>query len=86
MALKKDIILDSGIEISEAYIEIDRIEAYKDYVKIHGSVYISKLAKESGKSPIKYINAKIDQDNSEYIPLAYAALKTVEGFEDATDY
>jgi len=86
MALKKDIVLDNGIEVASAYIEISRIEATDSRVNIFGAAYISKEAKEAGKAPIKKISEWILQDNSEYIPLAYAALKTVEGYEDATDY
>ena len=85
MALKKTYKLDNGLTAKDSYTKIDRIEAYNDYVIIHGSIFANKTARDEGKPPVKRIAKKIDIDNSAFIPMAYEALKSDSEFSDATD-
>ena len=60
MALKKSYKLDNGLTAKDSYTKIDRIEAYKDYVVIHASIFANKASRDGGKPPVKSILKKIN--------------------------
>lgn len=83
MALTKEIEFQNGILCENAYVKIERIEAYKDFVYIWVSVYANEESRNNGKSPIKTYSKKISSNNESFIPIAYDLLKTSEDFVDA---
>jgi len=99
MGLKKDMLLDSGIYLPEAYIKITSCVFVMGYhVNINVSVYKDYAAREDKKSPVASFKHICTTDYHEYfgidvlnkegnniISQAYEWLKTQKFYEDAKE-
>jgi hypothetical protein len=87
MALQKDFVTDSGIEIVNAYFKINTIAG--DREKLHASigVYKDAQARLDGKPPAGILEYVVDTPNSEnnLFQDIYDHLKTLVEFDDAQD-
>jgi len=90
MGLSKDIILNTGIEIKNAYIRIDTINGYKGGIDYGVNFYNSRENFLNGKSylqPTKYYHFTPDVTDmaKNFIKQGYLALKKEADFIDAVD-
>lgn len=83
MALSKDITL-KGLQVSDAYIRIDRIFGGKSE---GWQALVGVYANAETTEPIEQFNCPAPYDKNETNPfvIIYGAIKQLEGFEQATD-
>lgn len=86
MAIKGQFQTISGVDLTEAYVNIPRVEVYKQKVEevnvfkggAYVTIYASQTAYEAGKQPVEGKSVTFDLDmESELNPVeqAYVALK-----------
>lgn len=89
MALKKNIVLNNGLTINNAYIRIDNVNGYKERLEISVNSYLSY---QSFEDSIGYLEQKIynfipsvEDSSSNFIKQGYEYLKTLDEYKDAMD-
>lgn len=89
MALSKNIVLNNGLTVENAYIKIDTVGGYKGGLDISVNSYISKDGFESGKG---YLEQKIynfvpsvEDTSLNFIKQGYEYIKTLDEYKDAVD-
>lgn len=89
MALSKNIILNNGLTVENAYIRIDTVNGYKGGLDISVNSYISQKVFATGQG---YLEQKIysfipnvDDTASNFIKQGYEYLKTLDEYKDAMD-
>lgn len=89
MAISKNIILNNGLEVNNAYIRIDTINGYKGGLDISVNFYTSQGAFTSGKGYLEqkmynFVPSVIDT-SANFIKQGYEYLKTLDEYKDAVD-
>ncbi|WP_440961276.1 hypothetical protein ACN6KS_02525 [Paenibacillus nitricinens] len=89
MALKKTIVLDSGLTANGAYIRIDSLSGYKGGLDISVNSYITQEAFNTGQG---YLEQKfysfvpsVEDDAPNFIKQGYEYLRTLSEFDGAID-
>lgn len=89
MAFMKNIILNNGLSVENAYIRIDTVAGYKGRLDISVNSYLSK---ESFLGKQGYLEQKIynfipsvEDSSSNFIKQGYEYLKTLDEYKDAID-
>lgn len=89
MAISKNIILNNGLTVENAYIRIDTINGYKGGLDISVNSYISQIDFIGGK---EYLDQKIynfipniEDNASNFIKQGYEYLKSLEEYNGAID-
>lgn len=89
MAFVKNIILNNGLSVENAYIRIDTVAGYKGRLDISVNSYLSK---ESFLSNQGYLEQKmynfipnVEDDAINFIKQGYEYLKTLDEYRDTTD-
>lgn len=89
MALKKNIILESGLSVSNAYIRIDNLEGNKEFLNITTKSYVDSDSATEGKSELSTIRyaftPSVADGAANFIKQGYEHLKTLDAFAGATD-
>ena len=88
MALSKNINLDNGIILNNAYIKIDGIGGNKDNCSICVGIAVNKdLANTNNYVNRKYYNfiPSVDNAASNFIKQGYEYLKALDEYKDAAD-
>lgn len=87
MALQKDFVTDSDIEIVDAYFRICTLNGDRDKLLIRIGVYKDEQARIDGKPPAGILEYMVDTPNSEnnLFQDIYDYLKTLPEFDDALD-
>ncbi|ARV74971.1 hypothetical protein [Vibrio campbellii] len=94
MALMKEIKftpegLSASLNLSEAYVVIDRVDVLKTHSEIYLSIYESKNSRDLGLKkvldyPVEKFSPELDV-NKDIYKLAYEHLKTTQMFSGAID-
>ena len=89
MALSKNIILNNGLTVNNAYIRVDTVSGYKGGLDISVNAYVSQQDFTDGKG---YLEQKIysfvpsvEDTASNFIKQGYEYLKTLEEYADTID-
>jgi len=89
MAISKNINLNNGLEINDAYLRICLLSGNKDNININLCSYLSQEAFQQGKEwlEIKEYNfVPITTDtSSNFIKQGYDYLKTLDEYKDSVD-
>lgn len=90
MGLSKDINLDTGITVKNAYFRIDTISGYKNGIDYGVNCYNSREDFLNGKSylqPTEYFHfvPNVTDEAKNFIKQGYLALKKETNFIDAVD-
>lgn len=89
MAISKNIILNNGLVIENAYIRIDTVSGYKGGLDISVNSYISQKAFINGQGYLEQKFYKfipdVEDTASNFIKQGYEYLKTLEEYKDAVD-
>lgn len=89
MALSKNIILQNGLEVENAYIRIDTVNGYKGSLSISVNSYISQEAFQNGQpyleQNIYHFVPSVEDNAPNFIKQGYEFLKTLDEYEDAID-
>ena len=82
MAIKKDINLDTGIIVNEAYCRVENITIDKQKMNLNVRKYV---AKDKPFFSEEIITCDYDIDGDNPFKQSYEYLKTLEEFKDAED-
>lgn len=89
MALSKNIVLNNGLTVQNAYIRIDTVNGYKGRLDISVNSYVSQQDFQNGSGYLEqnmYNFVPSVEDNSpNFIRQGYEYLKTLPGYQGATD-
>lgn len=89
MALQKDIDLESGLVVKDAYIRIVRIEGNKSMLTIVVNIYANREArldrKPAVQSKVYNFTPSEDPDSFRWDKQGYQYLKTTNEYADAID-
>jgi hypothetical protein len=89
MALSKQIELDNGLVIPNAYFRIDNIGGDKNHIFLDVGVYVSEEMCHSGKSRVHQISQAFVPSTGDgaqdFIRQGYFYLKTLAEFADSVD-
>lgn len=89
MALCKDIILENGLQVKNAYIRIDTVAGYKGGLDISVNSYVSQNAFNSGQGYLEqkfyHFVPSVADGATNFIKQGYEYLKTLEEYKDAVD-
>ena len=89
MALSKDIILNNGLTVPNAYIRIDTVSGYKGGLDISVNSYVSQEAFNNGQGyleqKIYHFIPSVEDTAPNFIKQGYEYLKTLEEYADAVD-
>ncbi|MEK5181727.1 hypothetical protein [Paenibacillus odorifer] len=89
MALLKEMTLESGLIIEQAYIRVQGLNGNKGVVAISLEIFLTRELCEEGKSPIAFLSFAFEPDENEDSPRwdkqAYKYLKTLPEFYGAID-
>ena len=89
MALEKNIILDVGLEVRNAYIRIDTVSGYKGSIEISVNTYVSRESFLKGTGYLTQnlfvFTPSVDVGSKNFIKQGYDYLKTLSEFENAVN-
>lgn len=89
MALSKDIILNNGLTVPNAYIRIDTVSGYKGELDISVNSYVSQEAFNNGQGYLEqkfyHFVPSVADGALNFIKQGYEYLKTLEEYADAVD-
>ncbi|MCB5235517.1 hypothetical protein [Niallia circulans] len=89
MSLITKVTLESGIEITNAYITIGRLEEQNKYITIYVETFLDQAAYLEGKPYVSRKSYNFDADVSEnslnYRKQGYEFMKTMDEYGDAID-
>lgn len=89
MALIKNIILNNGIIVNNAYIRVDTVNGCKGGLTISVNSYISKEAFDNGQGYLEqkfyYFIPSVEDGSLNFIKQGYEHLKTLPEYVDAVD-
>lgn len=90
MALSKNINLENGLTVENAYIRIDSLAGNKDLLTITVNSYVSQEAFQDGKPYLEQklysFTPSVEEEAPNFIKQGYEYLKTLEEYQDAVDY
>ena len=89
MALSKDVTLESGLIVENAYIRITEIAGNKHQLNIIVNSYISQQAFQDGKTFLEQklysFTPSVEEGSPNFIKQGYEFLKTLKEYQDAVD-
>lgn len=89
MALRKNIILNNGLAVENAYIRIDTVSGYKGGIDISINSYISNEAYNNGQEYLvqkfEHFVPSVEDDAPNFIKQGYFYLKTLPNYSNAID-
>ncbi|MEK4721526.1 hypothetical protein NST66_29010 [Priestia sp. FSL W8-0524] len=89
MALNKSILLESGLEVTDAYHRIETYNGDKKELKFTLVSYLDKTAATEGKAALREETFSCPPNLADYsynfIKQGYQYLKTLDQFKDAID-
>lgn len=89
MALQKNLELNTGLTVENAYLRIDAISGYKGEIAISVNSYVSQQAFIDGNEYLQQqfftFVPSVADDAPNFIKQGYLYLKTLPEFADATD-
>ncbi|MEG0553260.1 MAG: hypothetical protein RR533_07005 [Carnobacterium sp.] len=84
MAIEDVVVLDSGLEVSRAYIRIDTVSGFKEKITISVNTYISK---QKFKEGLGYLSQKtytfvptVEVGSENFIKQGYEYLKSLDEY------
>lgn len=88
MALTVDLAETSiGAAIPGAYLRIVKMEADKEWIRVHVEAHVSAQARREGRQPVLATTHGLETPNvtGDLFPAVYAALKALPAYAGATD-
>lgn len=89
MALSKNMKLNNGLEICDAYIRIDTISGYKGGLDISVNSYVTQDAFNNGmeylEQKIYHFVPSVEDNSANFIKQGYEYLKTLPEYISAID-
>lgn len=89
MAISKNVILNNGLDVQNAYIRVDTVNGYKGDLQISVNSYVSQEDFNGGQG---YLEQKfysfvpsVEDTAPNFIKQGYEYLKTLEEYVDAVD-